>query len=597
VPGPGSTFSDGGDSDEAREVPNEHAPATPSGTGKPHTRPSRATIHRRRFLGGLGAGVALGALGLGVDDLVTSSKPAVRIARDHVKRRRKPLPSVQDVELQSGVVVPSAMWVLEENDRAGTLDWLIDAPRGVAAIQGYADTVSAAQGQEIALYVDSPTPTFHVEAYRMGYYQGLGARLVWTSEELPGIRQAPASLSPGVNMISCAWQQSTSIPVTSSWPPGTYLLKLVGSNRTQGFVPLCVRDDSSTAAFVVQSSVTTWQAYNLFGDYSLYFGPGHDWHNRSRVVSFDRPYAYSWAWGAADFIGNEFPLIHLMERCGLDVTYSTDVDLHANPGYLLQHKALFSLGHDEYWSTTMRNAATNARDQGVNLCFLGANACYRRIRFEASDLGPLRHQVCYKNEFEHEDPLWGVDPSEVTANWPDGPDPEPQQSLVGSFYVDVGASADMVVADQSSWLLQGTGLSNGAHVPRVLEGEYDRYEPGLKGGPDNVDLVFHSSVTNRGHGAYSDMTYYSAPGGGGVVDTSSAAWVNALFTQSQVPANVVCPSGQVSPAAPTLTRIMENVFSVFGKGPAAETDPSTSNWEAILKGASSTTETTNAPLA
>jgi hypothetical protein len=80
------------------------------------------------------------------------------------------------------------------------------------------------------------------------------------------------------------------------------------------------------------------------------------------------------------------------------------------------------------------------------------------------------------------------------------------------------------------------------------------------------------------------MTYYSAEGGGGVIDTGTAAWVNALFSNSQVPVDVVCPSGQVSQASTTLTRIMENIFSVFGKGPAGETSPSTGNWQRILNG-------------
>ena len=544
-------------------------------------RPSRQAINRRRFLTGLGAGVALGALGFGVDDLVTGSSTQRKAkARRRTSHRPTSAQAVREVQLDSGVTVPSAPWVVAENARPGTLAWLVNAPPGIP-IQGYASAVSATQGEEVALYVDCPSTTFHVEAYRMGYYQGLGARLVWSSEEVPGAPQATPKPTASVNMIECDWSPSITVPVTSRWPPGAYLLKLVASDQSQGLVPLCVRDDSSTAAFVVQQSVTTWQAYNLYGKYSLYYGPGHDWQSRSRVVSFDRPYDYGWAWGAADFIGNELPLIHLMERLGLDLTYSTDIDLHANPDYLTQHRALFSLGHDEYWSTVMRDAATSARDQGVNLCFLGANACYRHIRLQSSNVGLLRQQVCYKDEFERQDPLWGIDPAEVTSNWPGGPDPRPQQSLIGALYRDVGASADLVVADASSWVLSGTGLSDGAHIPNLLQGEYDRYEPGLAGGPDNVDLVFHSPVTNRGHGAYSDMTYYSAPGGGGVIDSGNAGWVNVLFSQSQIPTKVVCQSGQVSPSAPTLARIMENIFSVFGRGPAGATNPSQGNWQAI----------------
>jgi hypothetical protein len=54
--------------------------------------------------------------------------------------------------------------------------------------------------------------------------------------------------------------------------------------------------------------------------------------------------------GAADFVGNELPVIYQAEQLGLDVTYWTDVDLHAQPQLLDNHRALVSLGHDEYWS-------------------------------------------------------------------------------------------------------------------------------------------------------------------------------------------------------------------------------------------------------
>ena len=48
------------------------------------------------------------------------------------------------------------------------------------------------------------------------------------------------------------------------------------------------------------------------------------------------------------------------ESLGLDVTDWTDVDLHREPQLLLNHHALISLGHDEYWSTAMRNGAQAA---------------------------------------------------------------------------------------------------------------------------------------------------------------------------------------------------------------------------------------------
>ena len=366
-------------------------------------------------------------------------------------------------------------------------------------------------------------------------------------------------------------------------------MKLVGDAGQQQYVPLCVRDDQSNAAFVVQHSVTTWQAYNLWGGYDLYYGltnggtrysmstAGMSYDSRSRVVSFDRPYPKQWAQGASDFMGNEFPLIYHMEQLGLDLTYWTDVDLHAQPERLLAHRCLLSLGHDEYWSLEMRDGASAARDAGVNLAFLGANACYRQIRFADSSVGSNRLQVCYKDAAE--DPLYGEDDAVVTApSWDSPPTSWPESELIGSMYQDVGANADLVVADSSSWIWSGTGVSDGQRLPNVIQGEYDRFDTSFNG-PVNVEIAAHSPVLNRGPGRYSDVTWYTSPGGGGVFATGNASWVNKLSHTTGFPNDVV-PSA-IPGVTDVLLRVMENVYSVLGRGPASLSQPSHPNWQEV----------------
>jgi hypothetical protein len=544
-------------------------------------RPAAASLRRRTFLIGLGGAAGLAALGAAAAAEVLGGTPR----RSEGQRAggaggtTTTEPAVTMTSLPGGAQIPVAEWVVDENGKPGTLAWLISLPPGAGRIEGYAGTVSTTIGVPVTLYVNTTDPSFHVEAYRMGYYGGLGARLVDTSPPVKGMRQPDPVVVPTVNMVECRWTASITMPITSAWPPGDYLLKLVGSSGAQAFVPLCVRDDASTAAFVIQNSVTTWQAYNRYGGYSLYYGPGPS-STRSRVVSFDRPYPFSWAWGSADFLGNEFPVVHLAERLGLDVTYRTDIDLHQDPARLLRNKCLLSLGHDEYWSTTMRDGAIAARDAGVNLCFLGANPVYRHIRLQSSPVGPLRQQVCYKTDFMKEDPLWGVDPAEVTANWATGPVAWPEQQLVGNEYQDVDANADMVIVDPASWLVAGLGLQQGARLPGVVLGEYDRYEPGLPG-PRNVSLIAHSPVPNRGARAAADVTYYSAPSGAGVLAVGTASFVNLAWTESKVPTDVIRPGGKVDANAAVLQGMIENVFSVMGAGPAGRTHPSTANWQGL----------------
>ena len=50
-------------------------------------------------------------------------------------------------------------------------------------------------------------------------------------------------------------------------------------------IPFIVRDDDGGSDLLFQTSDTTWQAYNRYGGYSLYDGPGH-----AHKVSYNRPF-------------------------------------------------------------------------------------------------------------------------------------------------------------------------------------------------------------------------------------------------------------------------------------------------------------------
>ena len=415
----------------------------------------------------------------------------------------------------------------------------------------------------------------------MGYYQGLGGRLfLQTDFVAAGAQPAPAVNSAGT--VSCPWNPTMTLSITKDWLPGCYLLKLVGSGGEEQFVPLTIRDDASTAAYVIQNSVTTWQAYNLWGNYSLYYGQNgagkSDFANRARIVSFDRPYPQTWASGAADFVGNELPLLFHLESLGLDLTYWTDVDLHAQPGLLMNHRCLFSLGHDEYWSQPMRQGAAQANAAGVNLAFLGANACYRQIRMQPSSVGPNRLQVCYKDAAE--DPLAQTEPSLTTVNWNQAPLDQPESTLIGSMYQSVGAKADTVVTDASSWFYDGCNVTDGQAFPNTILGEYDRYVPSLPG-PRNADVLAHSPVPGQSN--WSDITYFTASGnGGGVFASGSASFVSLLSTTGVIPSIVV--PGPFPGVSDVIRRAMENVYGRFGLGPATSYGTSGGNWSEVYTG-------------
>jgi hypothetical protein len=543
---------------------------------------------RRRFLQLGAAGAAGLALAACADDSSTkraadsTTRPPARATRP-TSTSTTEVAAVQQTTLPSGVVVPTATWLIAENQRPGTLDWIVNHVQPDHALEGFASQVSAVSGDDVTLFVNTTAKAVQVQAYRMGYYQGLGGRLIYQSPMVAAGVQAAPTVSPGIGTVSCPWSPTLSFKVDDTWPPGCYLLKLVGNGGEEQYVPLTIRDDTSTSAYVIQNSVTTWQAYNLYGNYSLYYGPNTRgkliFANRARAVSFDRPYPQTWASGAADFMGNELPLLFHLESLGLDLTYWTDVDFHNSPQLLSNHRCLFSLGHDEYWSQPMRAAAEAATGAGVNLAFLGANACYRQIRLQSTSIGPNRLQVCFKDA--HEDPIVPQNPALTTVNWNQAPLNNPESTMIGSTYQSVGAQAPMVVTDSSSWFFDGCGLTDGQALPNMIVGEYDRYVPTLPG-PRNLDVLAHSPIPGQNN--WSDLTYFTAPGGGGgVLASGSAYFVYRLANSKAIPPNVL--PAAVPGETEVLLRAMENLYSRFGLGPATQRGSSGSNWSSLYAGA------------
>ncbi|MGH9089347.1 MAG: N,N-dimethylformamidase beta subunit family domain-containing protein [Acidimicrobiales bacterium] len=582
---------------------DQHGAPTPSSRpgGPRHARrpdPERRTLDRRTFLlGGLGV-AGLAGLAIGIEEATTSGQgatPGVTSVRDrsggHGHEAAKE--AVTTKKVASGVEVPVARWLVEENAKKGTLDWVVTGQQVPHAIEGFASQVSAVPGEDVTLFVNTAAKSVMAQVFRMGYYQGLGGRMIDQSASAPGQQQPAPTITGGVHTVSCPWQPTLTLHVTATWPPGCYLVKIVGTGGQQQYVPITIRDDKSRAAYVLQNSVTTWQAYNRWGGYSLYYGPtpsgGASFADRARIVSFDRPYPQTWAQGSADFFGKEFPVLYQLESYGCDLTYWTDVDLHARPQLLLDHKCLFSMGHDEYWSKAMRDGALQAVAKGVNMAFLGANACYRQIRLQPSAVGPNRLQVCYKDAGA--DPMYGVHNTVVTGpSWESPPTNWPESQLIGDMYQSIGATDDLVITDASAWLFDGCGFHDGQHLPGVVQGEYDRYVPSLPG-PKNVDVLAHSPVTKQSN--WSDITYYTSPGGGGVAAMGMASFVNKLSNTTAFPWNIV-PKAIPGVTEPLL-RAMDNLYGAFGFGPAAKRQAATGNWTSVYTGTAATATPATAP--
>ena len=460
----------------------------------------------------------------------------------------------------SGRAAPTGNWVVTENAKTGTSAWRI-TPGASKGIAGYADKTSAKLGGTVTLYVDTGASTFRVEAYRLGYYGGLGGRLIWTSAWKSGVDQADPKVTAGTNMVEARWSPSITFTMGSGWVQGNYLFKLVSSTGGEAYVPFVLRDDVSTSPLVLMQEATTWLAYNKWGGYSLYKGSDGTFEHRSRVGSFDRPYGGRGANGML----TSFPYVSLVEKLGLDVTYWTDIDLQQRPALLARHRALISLDHDEYWSREMRDNALGARGNGLNIAFLGANAIFRKIRFASSPLGGARRVVNYK--IGPEDPLYGVDNPSTTPNWRADPVFEPETVLLGAMYECNPVHADMVVLDGDNWVFAGAGIADGGHIPLGVEAEYDSVHPPAPT-PQTIQVLAHSPVTCGGQEDFADMTYYTTHSNAGVIDVGSQGWVDLVKCGAPVD-DVTCD--------PRAVRIVQNILAAFGAGPAGLAHPSVSN--------------------
>ncbi|MET9069918.1 N,N-dimethylformamidase beta subunit family domain-containing protein [Streptosporangium sandarakinum] len=437
-----------------------------------------------------------------------------------------------------------------ENARPGDPHWRLRRLGAAHEIEGFADRVSVLPGERFRLYVSTTADHYTATAFRMGWYGGAGARRVWRVAGLPGVRQpAPKVVAATGTVTADHWRPGPEVD-TTGWPAGSYLIRLDAATGGGRYVPVTVRSASARGSMAVVNAVTTWQAYNYWGGRSLYVGPG-GFESRSRAVSFDRPYDTS---GARLFLDMEYDAIALAERTGVPLAYLTSVDLDEDPHALDGARGLVSLGHDEYWSPRMRRAVETARDRGVNVAFLGANAVYWRIRFAATRLGPGRLVVCHKDAAE--------DPR--TDLWRDH---RPESSLTGPMYDCYPAEAAYVVHRPGSWIFRGTGVRRGTRFPGMAGVETDRIG---RDAPRPMEVLSVSPVDCGGRSTVAHSAYYTAPSGAGVFNSGTMRWVCALR-------GARCGHGVTGRARAFVRRSTVNILRAFAAGPAGRSHPAEDN--------------------
>lgn len=353
-----------------------------------------------------------------------------------------------------------------ENELPGAepSEWDIQGA-GDDSIQGFATQMSVNRGEQIDFKIKTDAAAYSVSIYRLGFYQGKGARKVadvTPSATLPQSQPACAT-DPSTEIFDCGtWGVSASWSVPPAAVSGVYIALLERSDNGGGasHIPFVVRDDSSHSDIIYQTSDTTWQAYNTYGQSSFYQGLDN---GRAYKLSYNRPFATrSWESGRDYLFSNEYPMIRFLESNGYDVSYLSGLDTDSRGGLLTNHKTFLSVGHDEYWSAQQRSNVEAARDAGVNLAFFSGNELYWKTRWEPSEDGsntPNRTLVCYKDTWANTQ----IDPVDSTSTWRDprfgvG---QPENALTGTAYMSNFSDLAITVSasEGALRLWRNTGLA------------------------------------------------------------------------------------------------------------------------------------------
>jgi hypothetical protein len=426
-----------------------------------------------------------------------------------------------------------------ENSKKGTTDWQLTFVRSEnyrsPLIEGYCSRTSVRAGEEIDIYISARgSSEAYIDFYRMGYYGGTGGRFMKRSATVP-VQEQPTPDRGANRLRECNWKKSITLKIPDDWLSGVYLGKLccIG-HRYQSYIIFVVRDDRN-ADIIFQTSDTTWQAYNKWPlNDSMYDNDDSEKPvNASTWVSYDRPYGrypqvvdHPLSQGSGEFILWEYSLCYWLEQHHYDVTYTSNIDTHADAAGIMRAKCFLSVGHDEYWSMEMYNNVKSAIDNGINVGFLSANSVYTLVPLHKVNNRNIPSRILYRQGF-----FGGFSPGQLES-MPYMKDEEwekhgPSESLIigGRTMIPFNGSGNWTVSNAGHWMFEGTGMKNGDHIPGLVGWEHHGSPAKISG----LEVLAEGSVTNDSdeNSAFAS-TIYPGPKGNWIFNAATIYWSLAL---------------------------------------------------------------------
>ena len=325
-----------------------------------------------------------------------------------------------------------------------------------AAPLGYSDQLSYAPGDEVKLHISSTR--CDLEISRVGPQRKVVLKRA-------GVDTRVHAVPPDASSHGCKWPVGFAFQIPDDWASGYYECQMTtqspGLAAASGKLFFVVRpkQPGRDSQILIQLSTNTYNAYTNYGGYSLYAYNGR--HKvQGRRVSFDRPQS-------SQFFNWEGSFIQWAETNGYRLDYAVNSDLEFRPDILKNYKLILSVGHDEYWSTPMRDNIEKYIGDGGNVAFFSGNTCCWQVRSE--DNG--RALACWKQSFG-DDPVYkSGDHKLLSTAWSHYLVKRPENTLTGVGFLWGGyhrshgqfmdGPGNFTAHRPDHWLFEGTGVKRG----------------------------------------------------------------------------------------------------------------------------------------
>lgn len=277
--------------------------------------------------------------------------------------------------------------------------------------------------------------------------------------------------------------------------------------------------------------------------------------------AFDGFTAYQSAWR-----NWEHPFVVWAERAGYQIDYAVNSDLEFHPEILDHYRLVLSVGHDEYWSSPMRDHLEAFVARGGNVAFFSGNNIYWQVRSE--DNG--RALVSWKQGYKDDPHYASDDHRQLTTLWCSRLIGRPENYLTGVSFAYGGyhrffdqfrdGTGSYTVYRPDHWIFEGTGLKrgdplgaedrivgyecdgcdfelkDGLPVPTHRDGTPETFEilasgpAALSAADDSLGMIIEALHGNRSapHPHPGTATLGAYTRGGTVVTVGSTNWSNGL---------------------------------------------------------------------